>query len=93
MRDTSHTRALALSELIAMLGRAGLEVESVHSERLITELESWLASAQTPPDRATEVRRMLESDRRSDTSGMTPFVRDGATHFVQRIAALVCRKP
>jgi ubiquinone/menaquinone biosynthesis C-methylase UbiE len=93
LRDTSHTRALALSELIAMLGRAGLEVESVHSERLLTELESWLASAQTLPDRAAEVRRMFASDQRSDTSGMKPFVRDGATYFVQRIAALVCRKP
>jgi ubiquinone/menaquinone biosynthesis C-methylase UbiE len=92
LRDTSHTRALALSELIAMMGRAGLEVESVHSERLITEMESWLASAQTRPDRAAEVRQMLESDQRLDTSGMMPFVRDGATHFVQRIAAIVCRK-
>jgi ubiquinone/menaquinone biosynthesis C-methylase UbiE len=92
LRDTSHTRALALSELIAMLGRAGLEVESVHSERLITELESWLASTQTPPDRAAEVRRMLASDQHLDASGMMPFVRDGATHFVQRIAAIVCRK-
>jgi ubiquinone/menaquinone biosynthesis C-methylase UbiE len=51
-----------------------------------------LASAQTPPNRAAEVRRMLESDRLSDTSGMMPFVRAGATHFVQRIAAIVCRK-
>lgn len=92
LRDTSHTRALALSELIAMMGRGGLEVEGVHSERLITEMESWLASAQTPADRAAEVRQMLESDQRSDTSGMMPFVRDGATHFVQRIAAIVCRK-
>jgi ubiquinone/menaquinone biosynthesis C-methylase UbiE len=92
LRDTSHTRALALSEMIAMMGRGGLEVESIHSERLITERESWLASAQTPPDRAAEVREMLESDRLSDTSGMMPFVRDDATHFVQRIAAIVCRK-
>jgi len=55
-------------------------------------MESWLASAQTSPDRAAEVRQMLESDQRSDTSGMMPFVRDGATHFVQRIAAIVCRR-
>jgi hypothetical protein len=35
---------------------------------------------------------MLEADIRADTSGMMPFVRDGATHFVQRIAAMVSRK-
>ncbi len=92
LRDTSHTRALALSELIAMMGRAGLEVESVHSERLTTELEGWLASAQTPGERAATVREMFASDLRQDSSGMRPFVRDGAVHFIQRIAAIVCRK-
>jgi ubiquinone/menaquinone biosynthesis C-methylase UbiE len=92
LRDTSHTRALALSELIAMMGRAGLEVESVHSDRLTTDLEGWLASAQTPVDRATEVRQLLAEDIREDLSGMQPFVRDGGVHFIQRIAAIVCRK-
>ena len=92
LRDTSHTRALALSELIATMGRAGLEVERVHSDRLFTNLEGWLASAQATPDRAAEVRRMFDEDLRADSSGMAPFVRDGAIHFVQRIAAVVCRK-
>jgi len=92
LRDTSHTRALALSELIAMMGRAGLEVESVYSDRLTTDVGGWLASSQTPADRAAEVRELLASDMQADASGMRPFVRDGATHFVQRIAAIVCRK-
>jgi ubiquinone/menaquinone biosynthesis C-methylase UbiE len=92
LRDTSHTRALSLSELIAMMGRAGLEVESIHSDRLTTDLESWLASTQTPADRATEIRQLIDSDMRDDQSGMQPFVRDGAVHFIQRTAAIVCRK-
>jgi ubiquinone/menaquinone biosynthesis C-methylase UbiE len=92
LRDTSHTRALALSELIAMMGRAGLEVESVHSDRLTTELEGWLASSQTPPERAAQVRQLLAADMREDFSGMQPFVRNGAVHFIQRIAAIICRK-
>ena len=92
LRDTSHTRALALSELIEMMGRAGLEVESVHSDRLTTDLEGWLASSQTPSDRAAEVRQLLDAERHEDLSGMRPFTHDGATHFVQRIAAIVCRK-
>lgn len=92
LRDTSHTRALALSELIAMMGGAGLDVERVHSERLSSSLEGWLASAQTSVDRAAEVRRLIDEDMRKDSSGMAPFIRDGATHFVQRTAAIVCRK-
>ena len=92
LRDTSHTRALALSELIAMMGRAGLEVESIHSERLTTHLENWLASSQTPPDEAAAVRGLLDEDMESDRSGMQPFRHDGSVHFIQRIAAIVCRK-
>jgi ubiquinone/menaquinone biosynthesis C-methylase UbiE len=92
LRDTSHTRALPLSELIAMMGRAGLEVESIHSERLTTHLENWLASSQTPPDKAAEVRGLLDQDMGADRSGMQPFRHDGSVHFLQRIAAIVCRK-
>ena len=92
LRDTSHTRALALSQLIAMLGGAGLEIESVHSERLTTDLEGWLASAETPADRAAEIRQLLAADMREDLSGMQPFVHEDAVHFIQRIAAIVCRK-
>jgi ubiquinone/menaquinone biosynthesis C-methylase UbiE len=92
LRDTSHTRALALSELVAMMGRAGLEVEHFHSERLTTDIEGWLASAQTPVDRAAEVRRLIEADMREELSGMRPFARGGAIHFIQRTAAIVCRK-
>jgi len=92
LRDTSHTRALALGELIAMMGQAGLDVERVHSDRLTTNLEGWLASAQTSADRAAEVRRMFDEDLRADSSGTAPFMRDGALHFIQRTAAIVCRK-
>jgi ubiquinone/menaquinone biosynthesis C-methylase UbiE len=92
LRDTSHTRALALSELIAMMGRAGLEVESIHSERLITAMEPWLSSAQATPERAAEVRTLIDEDMRDDQSGMQPFELDGEVQFIQRIAAIVCRK-
>ncbi len=92
LRDTSHTRALALSELIAIMGLAGLEVERVHSDRLTTNLEGWLTSAQTSTDRAAEVRRRFDEDLRADASGMAPFMRDGAIRFIQRTAAIICRK-
>jgi len=92
LRDTSHTRALALSELVAMMGRAGLEVEHVHSERLITHTENWLAGSQATPERAAEVRQLLEQDMHADLSGMRAFVRNNALHFIQRTAAVVSRK-
>jgi SAM-dependent methyltransferase len=92
LRDGSHTRALGLSELIAMTARSGLELERIHSDRLTADVEEWLAGAQTPTDKAIEVRRLLDDDLRNDLSGMRTFIRDGALCFIQRMAALVCRK-
>jgi hypothetical protein len=35
---------------------------------------------------------MFDEDLRHDSSGMAPFMRDGTLHFIQRTAAIVCRK-
>ncbi|MBF6560734.1 MAG: class I SAM-dependent methyltransferase [Candidatus Binataceae bacterium] len=92
LRDGSHTRALALSELVAMTAEAGLELERIHSDRLTVNTAAWLASAQTPAAKAAEVRRLLDDDLRRDLSGMRPFSDAAGLRFIQRIAALVCRK-
>ncbi len=92
LRDSSHTSALPLSELAAMMGRADLDIESVYSDRIESKVEDWLASAQTRADSAAEVRQLIDNDLHDDHSGMLPFTRNGALYFVQRTAALVCRK-
>jgi ubiquinone/menaquinone biosynthesis C-methylase UbiE len=92
LRDGSHTRALALSELVVMLARAGCEIERCHTDRLTPRLENWMANAHTPKDKAAEVRHLIEEDLRRDLSGMRPFTREGDIYFIQRTAALVCRK-
>ncbi len=92
LRDSSHTRALAPTELIAMTARAGLEVERLYSMSARAEVEPWLAAARTPPDKAAEVRRLLEEDLRRDLSGARPALSDGKLGFVQRTIAIVCRK-
>jgi SAM-dependent methyltransferase len=92
LRDHSHTRALALSELTGLIGRAGVEIETVYSDRLTADIETWLASAQTSAGDADAARRMLEDDQRRDLSGAGPFMRDGKMYFVQRTVALIGRK-
>jgi hypothetical protein len=92
LRDTSHTSALPLSELAAMMGRAGLEIESVYSDRIKTDVESWLTSTQPSPETIAEVRRLIDDDLRNDLSGMRPFRQNGELYFVHRTAALICRK-
>jgi ubiquinone/menaquinone biosynthesis C-methylase UbiE len=92
LRDHSHARALAPTELIAMLARAGIELQGLYSDELIVEMESWLQSAQTSANDAAEARRRLEEDIRNDLSGARPFLNDGKIMFHERTLALVGRK-
>jgi ubiquinone/menaquinone biosynthesis C-methylase UbiE len=93
LRDASHTAALALSQLLTLCAQAGLEVASVQTGSLAQVAERWLQNAQTPPDRADEVRRLLAEDEAQDKSGVYPQ-RDaqGQVCFTQRTAIVVSRK-
>jgi SAM-dependent methyltransferase len=74
LRDPSHVRTLALSELLQLFRDAGLETDSVTTaDDLTPEVERWLATTKTPPERAGEIRRLLEEDRLHDLSGTRPF--------------------
>ena len=68
LRDTSHTRALPISEFLALFTACGLEVEQVITDRLTQTLEAWLANAHTSPERAVQVRMIeLKRQRRNKT--------------------------
>ena len=92
LRDPSHTSALPLSGLLALFRGAGLEIEEVSAGRITQPVDSWFATAQTPPDREAEVRAMLERDALGDLSGVRPFVREGEWFFTHRTAIVVGRK-
>jgi ubiquinone/menaquinone biosynthesis C-methylase UbiE len=92
LRDTSHTRALPLSELLALFTACDLEIEQVFTERLTMPLEAWLENAHTSPDRAAQVRELIEQDERQDLSGTHPFQREGAVYFYQHVATCIARK-
>ena len=92
LRDPSHTRALAPTELLALFAAAGLELERLYSGELMQNLERWLANSQTPPENAAEVRAMIERDGREDLSGTRPYLEDGEWFFRQPTLAVVARK-
>jgi ubiquinone/menaquinone biosynthesis C-methylase UbiE len=92
LRDSSHTRALALSELVRMMAESGLEIVRFYSDRIVNSVEAWLANAQTPAERAAEARAMIEQDLLRDLSGTSPFRRDGELYFTHRTAAVIGRK-
>jgi hypothetical protein len=91
LRDHSHTRALAPTELITMAAGADIELQRLYSDELVVEMETWLQSTQASADYAAEVRRLLEDDMRQDLSGARPFLRDSKIMFHQRTLALIGR--
>jgi SAM-dependent methyltransferase len=94
LRDPSHVRTLSLSELLLLFRDAGLETDAVTTaEDLTPEVERWLATTKAPPERAAEVRRLLEEDRVHDLSGTRPFQdATGRLFFHARTAILTGRK-
>jgi SAM-dependent methyltransferase len=92
LRDTSHTRFIPLSELIAMIATAGLEISSVRTDDIANPVERWLSVAYTPEDKAAEVRALIERDIREDLSGTDARRINGELYFTHRSAIIVARK-
>jgi len=90
--DPSHTRALPLTELLREFAASGLEVERVLTGHLTLEVEQWMAVAKTPPERAAQVRALIERDEREDLSGTRPYRREGTLRFRSRTAIVAGRK-
>ncbi len=94
LRDPSHVRVLPLSEHLRLFKEAGLETDAVKTfDDLCPEVERWLATTKAPPERAAEVRRLLEEDLARDLSGTRPFQdATGQKHFHARTVILTGRK-
>ena len=93
LRDPSHTAAFSLSMLLKLFAEAGLEVGQVSTGHLQQVVERWMANAQTPDDKAAQVRHLIEQDGLHDLSGTQPFRNaDGQWCFTQSTAIVVGRK-
>lgn len=92
LRDSSHTRALPMSELMQTLAGAGLEIVRFSSDGTPNPVERWFDSAQTPADKRAEALAMIERDLREDLSGTNPRRIDGELFFTHRTAIVVTRK-
>jgi len=92
LRDTSHTRALPLSELVKTLASAGLEIMRFESSALKNPVDRWFVSGHTSPDREAEARAMIERDLIEDLSGARPSRIDGELFFTHRLAIVTARK-
>src|SRR5216684_3833768 len=82
------------SEHLRLFREAGLETDAVKTfDDLCPEVERWLATTKAPPERAGEVRGLLEEDRVGDLSGTRPFQdATGRLHFHARTVILTGRR-
>ncbi len=93
LRDRGHQKFLKLSELVAMLGLAGLAVERVEVNDSIREFNEWVGVTRPPIRRTEHIRRLLQGSVEQDLSGLAVEREDDTFLFVQRVAWVRCRRP
>lgn len=69
-RDPSHTRCLALSELVALFEQVGLQDLRAATYVTPRELEEWFAISHTPPEVAERVRAGFVASIPDDATGL-----------------------
>jgi ubiquinone/menaquinone biosynthesis C-methylase UbiE len=94
LRDPSHVRTLALTDLLQLFRDVRLEVDFVATaDDLTPEVERWMATTKTTPERAAEIRKLLDDDRQHDLSGTKPFQdATGRLYFHARTVIVTGRK-
>lgn len=94
LRDPSHTRALSVEELRALVRGVGLDFVYTASRDVEVRVDRWCALTQT----ASDVRRAIVEELTLDldglrNTGMRPLRRDNALMFVQTWVIVVGARP
>lgn len=90
LRDQTHTEALSFEGLTSLLGQLGAPVARHATLDAELSVNSWLASSQTPAERAEQVRSALQAEiDGGPVTGMRPFLRDGKLRFTHTWAVVV----
>jgi SAM-dependent methyltransferase len=94
LRDPSHTRALPLSELVQILGLAGLQVDKVELLDYDLDVEDWIARAEQSADNAKQARQLIAAAIGTRRFGGKKVWRDegGKLWFSVRWVILVATK-
>jgi SAM-dependent methyltransferase len=92
LRDPSHTRAMPVEELRALLLEAGFAQPREEFCRLEGELEGLLERSFPNPGDADRVRRLFEDSLADDALDMAARRRDGKIYFGFPVAILTAQK-
>ena len=93
LRDPSHTRALPLSELVALFGRLGLRIRILETYEIVCQAEDWLEQGRASAEARQEIRRLLEEGIGADRDGLNTRRENDAIVFNYTVARLVAHKP
>ena len=93
LRDRSHERLLPLSEVVALVGQAGLGLRRVEVQDSTREYNEWVAVTRPPARRSEHIRRLLQGSVEQDLGGLNVQQEDDTFLFVQQIAWLLASKP
>jgi ubiquinone/menaquinone biosynthesis C-methylase UbiE len=92
LRDPSHVKIYALSELKGLLGDAGLRVLKVKHWALEQDLEEWIARAGPAPGTAEAVREAMLGSMGNDGTGLNLRREGGRMVFTYDSVILVAMK-
>ena len=93
LRDRSHERLLKLSELLAMLGQAGLLPQRIEIVESIREFNEWVGVTRPPLGRSERIRHLLQGSIAQDLLGLDVQAEDDTFVFIQRVAWILCSNP
>jgi SAM-dependent methyltransferase len=95
LRDPSHVRALPLSEIVRLAGRARLEAVGLDAMDFPIDVEDWIARAEQSREAADEARRLIAAAIGTRRFGGKKVWRDerGGLHFTARWVMLLASKP
>lgn len=89
LRDPSHTRALSVEQMEAMIQQAGLKQVQRIVYPVKMELEAQLAASFPNPGDAARIRRLFSDDIGQDRLGLDAHFEGEAIHFTYPISVYV----
>lgn len=89
MRDPSHTRSIALSELVAMFEAAGLHDIRTRTLPSPRELKEWFAISHTSPELAKQISEEFIASIPDDAAGLSVYQVGEDVHFCHSVGWVV----
>jgi SAM-dependent methyltransferase len=91
--DPSHARALAESELDAIVAATGLEVAAKRTGQATERFAPWIEHGGPPPEAVAEIERLLRASIAVDRTGLAVREENGELVFDHRGATYLLTRP